>query len=63
MIDDEKKTKFLEALTALSREHGIVIGGCGCCSSPWISELDSDGAYIYDEDRYGEGLVWQGRVE
>ena len=31
--------KFLEALAALSKEHGLKIGGCGECGSPWVVEL------------------------
>ena len=25
---------FLAGLTALSREHGVTVYGCGCCGSP-----------------------------
>ena len=27
---------FLEGLTKLSRETGIIVGGCGCCNSPFL---------------------------
>ena len=30
---------FLEDLTALTIKHQIVIGGCGCCGSPYIYSL------------------------
>lgn len=31
---------FLEKLSELTRETGIVIGGCGCCSSPFLVAYD-----------------------
>ena len=30
---------FLEELTALSKKHGVWIGGCGCCGSPYLGDL------------------------
>ena len=36
----DKERAFLLELTALSRKHNIVIGGCGCCGSPWIDKED-----------------------
>lgn len=32
--DNEKA--FLKALTKLTKQYNISIGGCGCCGSPWI---------------------------
>jgi hypothetical protein len=37
----EQIAAFLADLTELSRKHGIVIGGCGCCDSPNLSPLDT----------------------
>lgn len=31
--------KYLEALAALSKEHGFKIGGCGECGSPWVIDM------------------------
>lgn len=44
-MDAAKREKFLAALTALSREHGVAIWGCGCCGSPDLvdSVLAEDG--------------------
>lgn len=28
---------FLLELVALSNKHGVAVGGCGCCGSPWLS--------------------------
>lgn len=36
---ENNKEKFLTELTELSKKHGIVIHGCGCCGSPWLDEL------------------------
>lgn len=41
---EERKQAFLIALTTLSKEHGLTINGCGCCDSPYISEI-GDGKY------------------
>lgn len=31
------KEAFLRDLDALAIKHGVVIGGCGCCGSPWLT--------------------------
>ena len=30
---------FLDELTLLTKKHGIVIAGCGCCGSPFLYDL------------------------
>lgn len=30
---------FLKELTALTQKYKIQIEGCGCCGSPWLSEV------------------------
>ncbi len=35
----ERVEAFLVELSALSRKHGIEIGGCGCCGSPYLSDI------------------------
>jgi hypothetical protein len=52
---------FLAELSALSRKHGIEIGACGCCKSPWLIKLEQPekGHYtaIDDGGEWGP-LVW-----
>jgi hypothetical protein len=38
LAENPKHRKFLEALSALSRQYGIIITGCGCCGSPYLTE-------------------------
>ena len=35
----EKERAFLIGLEKLTRKTGIKIGGCGCCGSPFLSEV------------------------
>jgi len=56
----ENERQFLLSLRELSLKHGITIGGCGCCGSPWLDGdrlIDSQGAYQYDESA-GDQLDW-----
>lgn len=47
----EKEKAFLRELTALSREHGVIITGCGCCGSPSLEHMDCSNPL----SGYGEG--------
>ena len=40
LMDDKKIKAFLKELTELSKWHGIVIGGCGCCGSPFLMDIE-----------------------
>lgn len=42
-------TEFLKELGELSRKHGFIIDGCGCCGSPF---LKGDGEPYEDEVTY-----------
>lgn len=35
-VSREKELQFLKELTELTQKHGIAIGGCGCCGSPFL---------------------------
>jgi hypothetical protein len=51
---------FLEELTALTRKHGLVIGGCGCCGSPFLEDIGDEVSphYQYRYGRLNEKLEW-----
>jgi hypothetical protein len=60
MNDQQQKAantkKFLEELGKLSEKHGIVIGGCGCCGSPYIYDAQGKGVYTVNDDN---DLKWE----
>ena len=39
---EARETEFLRKLEQITRETGIKIGGCGCCGSPFTSELTTE---------------------
>jgi hypothetical protein len=39
---NEKEREFIIGLNELTRKTGIAVGGCGCCSSPFLIELATD---------------------
>lgn len=58
---DENKIKFLQGLEKLTRETGIIIGGCGCCGSPFLSavgikDIVSECGYAAEEN--GDKVCW-----
>jgi hypothetical protein len=61
--DAQSLAAFLEELSALTIKHGIRIGGCGCCGSPWVSKIEgvktvpAGAHYVLDED--GERLLFK----
>lgn len=55
MTNEEKA--FLADLTQLTKKHKLVIGGCGCCSSPYLEARDTlqeQGHYIINGVYSGE---------
>lgn len=61
MTDAEKK--FLEGLTKLTLETGVVIGGCGCCGSPFLDDAKSLRAkrVTGGEYTYGDSVEFVGK--
>jgi hypothetical protein len=60
-LTEEQVQAFLADLSELSRKHRVIIGGCGCCGSPFISSMDAEGHYKLGRDSYYEypaGLQW-----
>ena len=57
-IDIEKKREFIRELTKLTRRTGVIIGGCGCCGSPYLTveKPVNDGEYRYEGD--GDNLTF-----
>lgn len=41
-LTPEQIKDFVKGLTQLSTETGVVVGGCGCCSSPYLIPLGED---------------------
>ena len=39
----ENEKEFLIGLAELTRKTGIVIGGCGCCGSPFLNKVEITG--------------------
>ena len=35
---------FLRELTVLTQNHGLKIGGCGDCGSPWVCDIKERGS-------------------
>lgn len=46
---------FLADLDALTEKHGIAIGGCGCCKSPFLEDKGCSMSLRYGDLEYGDG--------
>lgn len=51
----EAERRFILGLTKLTQETGIAIGGCGCCSSPFLEAAE----FTSSESGYGFGYTEQ----
>lgn len=57
-MNEDKERAFLSDLEWLTRKHGVMIFGCGCCGSPSLVELDEEqlvpeAGYSGDAQRLG----------
>jgi hypothetical protein len=41
-MDKRKIEAFIADLAELSKKHGVIVGGCGECGSPWVEERSPD---------------------
>jgi len=62
-LNQERADEFLQELSELTRKHGIVIYGCGCCGSPTLEAFSTvsprTGAYnIREKDGEFAYLEW-----
>jgi hypothetical protein len=53
----DRLENFLKELSELTNKYGFEIAGCGCCGSPWVSDLKSNTSWddlCYDirEEKY-----------
>jgi hypothetical protein len=55
-----RNVAFLRDLAELTRKHGIAIGGCGCCDSPFLCNLDGEdgGDYSANEHDMDGPVTW-----
>ena len=54
----EQLRAFLIELSELSRKHGLLIGGCGCCGSPYIMRKEDDQEPSGYFTNYSNDLSW-----
>lgn len=47
-----KVDAFLKELTELTQKHGLKIGGCGDCGSPWVCDIKERGSNQIDHLYY-----------
>jgi len=64
-VTKEQYTAFLCDLEEISRKHGIVIGGCGCCGSPFMNAMGrkTEGQCCYASFMNGSDIKWMTKTE
>lgn len=51
----ENVNRFLEELSELTTKYGIIIAGCGCCGSPYLTNISGETSI---EGKEMEDLAW-----
>lgn len=49
----DKVKQFLKEISEVCNRHGLKIGGCGCCGSPFVEKIKSNrigGGYAITQD-------------
>lgn len=59
-MDKEKRDAFLRDLHELTQRYGIAIGGCGCCGSPYLYEVNPSECTHYRVDDNDELTLMNG---
>lgn len=64
-MKNKKRNAALDKLTQFTRETGYMIGGCGCCGSPWLRKVKNlEGFYVGDGDSsHCDDIDWKGKSE
>lgn len=60
-LSGEKMDAFLREMSELALKYGYILGGCGCCHSPYFSEMEgkkASGKYEYEHHGLGGELHW-----
>lgn len=57
-LTEEEQDAFMTELTILTKKYGIVIGGCGCCSSPYLTKGETVGGHYVINKDYADELVY-----
>lgn len=47
---DARDEAFIEELTALSKKYRVIIGGCGCCDSPYLVDFDFSVEHLWQDE-------------
>ena len=56
-LGTERLISFLFELSKLSVKYGFIIGGCGCCGSPYITDINcNDGDFGCEDLKFNDSM-------